>query len=101
MATMMEEIYAAAAGAGFLRQCTWLPGTGLPPVVAMVGLRMPDEPLLNNLTLSTDYAIAYPATELVGLARGEAVEIDGVQYQVREVLAVGDGSEKHATLAKL
>jgi hypothetical protein len=99
--SLIEQLYAAAAHVGFLQQCTWHPADGRPPVSDLVGLRAPDESLLDNLTLSIDTTISYPATIFVGLARGDEVEIDAVRFQVREVRAVGDGSELHAKLTRL
>nr|CUV15879.1 conserved protein of unknown function [Ralstonia solanacearum] len=43
----------------------------------------------------------YPATVLVGLSSRETVEIGGVLYHVRDVRAVGDGSEIRAKLTRL
>jgi hypothetical protein len=45
--------------------------------------------------------MSYPATVFVGLAPRETVEIDGVAFQVREIRAVGDGSELRAKLTRL
>jgi hypothetical protein len=38
---------------------------------------------------------------LVGLAARETVEIDGQLFQVREIRAVGDGSELRAKLSRI
>ena len=45
--------------------------------------------------------IGCPTSRLAGLKSGDSVEIGGVAYWVREVRAVGDGSESRATLARL
>jgi hypothetical protein len=99
--TLLEQLYAAAAHAGFLQQCTWHPADGRPPVSDLVGLRAPDASVLGELAVSTETVISFPARVFAGIAGGDAVEIDGVRYQVREVRAVGDGSERQATLSRL
>ena len=45
--------------------------------------------------------MTYPATALVGLAAREVVEIGGTTFQVRDIRAVGDGSEIRAKLTRL
>jgi hypothetical protein len=45
--------------------------------------------------------MSYPASVFVGLSPREAVEIDGVIYQVRSTRAVGDGSEMRAQLTRV
>ena len=57
--------------------------------------------MLDGLTLSTEYVMTYPATALVGLAVRELVEIGGSTFQVRDIRAVGDGSEIRAKLTRL
>ena len=56
--------------------------------------------VLDGLGLSADYAIRYPADALV-LDTGHELEIGGATYRVRDVRAVGDGSECRATLSRL
>ena len=97
---LIDVLYAAAAHAGFLQQCTWHPADGRPPVSDLVGLRAPDATVLGELALSTQTIISFPARVFAGITGGDAVEIDGVRYQVREVRAVGDGSERQATLSR-
>jgi hypothetical protein len=45
--------------------------------------------------------MTYPNSCFVGLKSRESVQIDGVAYQVREVTAVGDGSEVRAKLMRV
>jgi hypothetical protein len=97
---LVERLYRAAARAGLLRTCRWHAADGT-VLKARVGFQAPDEALLEGLAAGTEYAISYPANRLPRLAAGERVEIDGHLYRVREVRAVGDGSERHATLARL
>jgi hypothetical protein len=51
--------------------------------------------------LSTDYEMTYPVTAFGGLAVREVVEIGGTSFQVRDIRAVGDGSEIRAKLTRL
>lgn len=98
---LVEKIYEAAANAGFLKECVWRPSDGSPPRTNMVGFAAPDETLLDGLTASTEYVMSYPAMIFDGLAPRETVEIDGAAFQVRELRAVGDGSEMRAKLTRL
>ena len=97
----LEDLYEAADRAGFLKQAVWTPARGGEPLTVKVGFRAPDEPVLDGLTVSTDYAITYPVTALPDLVAEEIVRIESVDFRVREVRAVGDGEERRATLTKL
>lgn len=98
---LIDVLYEAASNAGLLQVCVWHPSDGSAAQTHPVGFSCPDESLLDGLTVSTDYAMTYPASRLVGLTPREVVEIDGVTYQVRDVRTVGDGSELRATLTRL
>jgi hypothetical protein len=99
--SLIEKIYEAAANVGFLKKCIWRPSDGSPPHANMVDLRAPDDSVLDNLTLSTETTISYPAVVFDGIRPREIVEVDGVTFQVREVRATGDGSEMRAKLSRL
>lgn len=99
--TLVDDVYEAATNAGFLKLCEWQPSNGELPRSGMVGLRAPDESVLDHLTQSTETSISYPAAVFAGLTTGERVSIEGVLYQVREVRALHDGSEKRAKLTRL
>ncbi len=96
----IESLYDAAARSGLLQKATWAPDRA-PRMTTWVEFRAPDESILDGLGVSTDYTIRYPASRLVGLVQGDTVDIGGITYRVREVRAVGDGSESRATLARL
>lgn len=98
---LAEQVYEAAANAGFLKECVWHPSDGSPSRTNMVGLRAPDDTVLDNLTQSRETTISYPASIFAGLAAREVVAVAGVQFQVRIVTAVGDGSEMRARLTRL
>ena len=101
MGTMIETLYAAAAHAGLLKSCRWIPPDGSPPQTHAVGFAAPDETLLDGMALGTAYAITYPAAFFAGLAVRDTVEIGGVAYRVRDLRAMGDGSEIQARLTRL
>ena len=91
----VEFLYAAAANAGMLKTAQF-GGTQV-----MVDFRGPDEDVLSGLGVSRDYAIRYPLSWLASLARGDTLEIDGQSYRVREITAIGDGSERRASLTRV
>lgn len=99
--SLVEQVYAAAANAGLLKECLWQPADGAPPQSRLVGFSAPDDTLLDGLATSTEYVITYPASALKGLAARDTVLILGASFQVREVRAVGDGSEMRAKLTRL
>ena len=90
----VTDFYDAAAAAGLLNEVI----VGGVPVLC--GFRAPDASVLDGLALSTDYAIRYPTSRLPVLAAGDTLVIAGANYQVREIRAVADGSERRATLTK-
>ena len=92
---LCKAVYAAAANVGLLHECTWRQED------VMVGLFRSDHTVLDHLTQSSDTCMTYPASCLQGLKPGEKVLINHRRYQVREVVAIGDGSEMRATLTQL
>ena len=101
MIGLVERLFEAAAHAGLLVCCTWHPPDGASPKSARVGFSAPDETLLDGLASATGYQMSYPASKLKGLAVRDTVEIGGARYQVRDIRAVGDGSEFRARLTRL
>ncbi len=95
MTVDLESLYDAATAAGLLTEVI------VGSAAVMAEFRAPDEPVLDGLALSTEYAIRYPASRLPALAAGDTVQIGGNTYQVREVHALGDGIERRATLTRL
>lgn len=91
----VEFLYAAADNAGLLTPALF----GATQV--MVDLRAPDEDVLSGMGVSRDYSIRYPLSWMANLAAGSTITIAGQTYRVREVTAIGDGSECRATLARL
>lgn len=90
----IEDLYAAAANAGLLVQAE------VGGQIAMVDFRAPDETVLDGLALSTDYTMRFPASALPDLAVGQVVTIGGASYRVRDLRAIGDGSERRADLSR-
>jgi hypothetical protein len=96
----IEVLYETAGRAGLLHTAIWRPVSGQ-VITAWVEFRAPDATILDGIGLSTDYGIRYPASRLDGLGQGDTLEIGGVAYRVREVRAVGDGSESRTSLSRL
>lgn len=92
--TVLTDLYAAAGRAGLLTPAV------IGSTEVLVNFRAPEVEVLDGLGLSSDFAIRYPA-DVVMLDTGHELMIGGVTYRVREVRAVGDGSECRATLTKL
>ena len=90
----VADLYAAAGRAGLLSPAS-IGGADV-----LVDFRAPDVEVLDGLGLSSDYAIRYPAGDTV-LDSGHKLVIGGVTYRVREVRAIGDGSECRATLMRI
>ena len=90
----VADLYDAAARARLLTPVKV--GT----LIVECGFRAPDETVLDGLALSRDYQIEYPSERLT-LSQGDAVEIAGQSYRVREVRQIRDGSESVATLSRL
>ena len=91
----VEFLYAAADNAGLLTPALF--GT----TQVMVDLRAPDHDVLSGMGVSRDYTIRYPLTWLADLVAGSTLELAGQNYRVREITAIGDGSECQATLSRL
>ncbi len=90
----LTDLYAAAGRAGLLTPAL------IGNAEVLVDFRAPDDEVLDGLGLSSDYAIRYPASDVM-LDTGHELVIDGVTYRVREVRLVGDGSEARASLTRL
>lgn len=91
----IEALYDAAANAGLLIRA--VSGS----LEVMVDFRAPDEDVLDGLGVNRNYTIRYPLSRLPLLAAGNALEIAGITYRVREVSAMGDGTEARASLTRL
>ena len=97
---LVEQVYAAATNAGLLRDCRWQPADGSPMQTHAVGFAAPDDTVFDGLASTTDHQMSYPASVFVDLAPRDTVEIGSVIYQVRDIRAVGDGSEMRAKLTR-
>jgi hypothetical protein len=96
---ILDQVYAAAANAGLLHTCIWH-RFNAEPEICKVGLRAPDEALLDHLARSRDTTMRYPSSVLVGLKIGDRIEIATQHYRVRDLKAIGDGSEWQAQLSR-
>lgn len=92
---LIEHLYAAAERAGLLVNAEVFGRT------VAVGFSAPDQNLLDGLVRAVDYTISYPTSVLPALGVGDALVIAGQSYQVRDVRAVGDGTERRADLTRL
>jgi hypothetical protein len=81
-------------------QCRTADAVTVAGVTVHCAFRAPDETVLDGFALSRDYQIDYPAAWLT-LAAGDTVEVAGNTYQVRDVRAIGDGTERRASLSQL
>ena len=90
----VSDLYAAAGRAGLLASAT------IGGAEVLVDFRAPDVEVLDGLGLSSDYAIRYPADEVI-LDTGHELVIGGATYRVREVTAMGNGTEARASLTRL
>ena len=98
---LIEQLFAAAARAGLLKTAVWQPADGSAAQSHAVGFSAPDTTMLEGLALGTDYEMAFPASRFIGIAVRDGVLIDGIAFQVRDLRAVGDGSERRARLSRL
>ena len=92
---LIERLYGAADRAGLLVMAEF-EGRSV-----AVDFSSADETVLDGLLRAADYTIRFPASALPDLATGHAVSIAGISYQVRDVRAIGDGSERRADLSRL
>ena len=90
----IEAFYDAAQRSGLLTAVVAAGNT------VYCAFRAPDETVLDGLALSTDYTLRYPLAWLPDLVPGQSIEVAGVSYRVREIRAIGDGSERQATLSR-
>lgn len=90
----VADLYDAAA------RCGLLTTVKVGVVTVQAEFRAPDDSVLDGLALSRDYQIEYPSERLT-LSQGDAVEIAGQSYRVREVRQIRDGSESVATLSRV
>lgn len=91
----VEDIYDAAARSNLLTRAI------VGGAEVMVDFRAPDEDVLDGLGVSRNHTIRYPVSRLPLLAAGNTVEIAGQTYRVREITAIGDGTEARASLTRL
>jgi hypothetical protein len=91
---LIERFYEAAARSGLLTTVE-IAGQSI-----SVDFSAADETVLEGLVRGADYSIRYPAAALPQLAVGDALVIAGINYTVRDIRAIGDGSEHRADLSR-
>lgn len=57
--------------------------------------------VLDGDSLSDEFTITYPASDLLGVRAGDYGTIEGVSYRVREIMLTADGKLKMARLSKV
>jgi len=70
-------------------------------VTALGLLDMPSQVLAGDMVLSTDYTLTARSADFGGLYYGDAIVVDGINYQVREVRQIDDGAFCEIGLTKL
>jgi hypothetical protein len=64
-------------------------------------LDMPSQVVADGMVLTTDYKLTVRTSDFGGLLYGDAVTVDGVNYQVREAMKLDDGQFTDLYLTKL
>lgn len=64
-------------------------------------LEMPDELVANGLAISTDYQLTVKTSDVSGLAYDEALQVDSINYKVKEFLSIDDGKMTKIILMKI
>lgn len=64
-------------------------------------LDMPSEYVADGIVLSTEYSLRAAASAFGGLHYGDAIRVNGINYQVREVHSLDDGVFVELSLTKL
>lgn len=78
---------------------------GLPVTAGSVSgtgiLDMPTQVVADGMLLSTDYKLTVRTADFGGLLYGDAITVEGVNYQVREAMKLDDGALTELYLTKL
>lgn len=75
----------------------WMDSYGTEHKIRAV-LSQPTEEVMGGTQLSNAYTIEYDVEGLPELKYGDLIEVDGIEYAVREVLDAEDGLTRHANL---
>jgi hypothetical protein len=71
-------------------------------VVSGLGiLDLPSQVVADGMVLTTDYKLTVKTSQFGGLLYGDAITVDGANYQVREAMKVDDGQFSELFLTKL
>lgn len=62
---------------------------------------MPDQNILSGNVTSTEYSLTYKTEVLPNLLSGNKVNVDGIDYKIREVEKIGDGAFSRALLTRV
>ena len=70
-------------------------------ITALGILDVPTQLIAGDMVISTDYALTAKAADFGGLLYGDAIRVDNVNYQVREVRQIADGAFVEISLQRL
>lgn len=70
-------------------------------ITALGILDMPGQVIAGDMVVTTDYMLTAKTEDFGGLLYGDGITVAGVNYQVREVLLLDDGSFCQVALTKL
>tara|TARA_Y100000361_G_scaffold120492_1_gene112207 strand:+ start:631 stop:921 length:291 start_codon:yes stop_codon:yes gene_type:complete len=60
----------------------------------------PDEKIMDDIVLTTDYAVLVKTSDFSGVTNGSSMTVDGVDYTVREPMLLDDGKIMRVFLMK-
>lgn len=66
-----------------------------------LGLFDVSDQVLNDLTMSTDYVLTVKHADFNTLAFGDEIEVDGENYEVKEVRKIDDGKLSKIYISKI
>lgn len=64
-------------------------------------LDMPTQVVSDGMVLSTEYSLTVKASQFGTLGYNDQVIVDGYQYQVRDLMLLGDGAMARLSLTRL
>lgn len=70
-------------------------------ITGNVILDMPSETVAGGMVITTEYMATAKTSDFGGLLYGDPITVNGINYQVREVMLIDDGSFCQLALSKL
>jgi hypothetical protein len=97
---MLAASWSAFERAGMLQPATWYEALRSEPSAAHVMIDAPGQLLLDGI-VSTDWSALYRVDLWPAVRSGDRITQGAMTFEVREVLAVGDGALARAALRRL